>query len=64
MVKKTLRLVCCFLNIFKLFNFQDVDECTLIKPCKNDGQCLNLFGSFECLCPIPYVGTTCEDSKF
>jgi hypothetical protein len=44
--------------------FKDVDECTLIAPCKNQGQCLNLFGSFECLCPIPYGGFLCEERRF
>uniref|UniRef100_A0A1W7RGB8 Lactadherin-like protein n=1 Tax=Agkistrodon contortrix contortrix TaxID=8713 RepID=A0A1W7RGB8_AGKCO len=37
----------------------NVNEC-LSQPCKNGGTCLNLKGNFDCKCPSPYVGKTCQ----
>ncbi|XP_039215010.1 lactadherin isoform X2 [Crotalus tigris] len=37
----------------------NVNEC-LSQPCKNGGTCLNLKGHFDCKCPSPYVGKTCQ----
>ncbi|KAK9394054.1 lactadherin-like [Crotalus adamanteus] len=40
----------------------NVNEC-LSQPCKNGGTCLNLKGHFDCKCPSPYVGKTCQMRK-
>lgn len=40
----------------------DVNEC-LSQPCKNGGTCLDLKGSYECRCPLAYVGKTCQLRK-
>nr|QHR82770.1 lactadherin 4 [Vipera anatolica senliki] len=37
----------------------NVNEC-LSQPCKNGGTCLNLKGSYDCKCPLAYVGKTCQ----
>ncbi|KAJ7959207.1 Wall-associated receptor kinase [Quillaja saponaria] len=33
---------------------QDIDECKTLRPC--NGTCLNLFGSYNCSCPLGYKG--------
>ncbi|KRZ80444.1 Fibropellin-1 [Trichinella papuae] len=39
----------------------DIDECTYQeKPCKNNGTCVNTFGSYKCECPRKFEGTHCE----
>ena len=39
---------------------QDVDECRLF-PCKNNGKCINTFGSFKCECnDSNFNGVLCE----
>ncbi|XP_070618121.1 lactadherin isoform X1 [Erythrolamprus reginae] len=37
----------------------NVDECTP-QPCKNGGTCVDLNGNFDCKCPSPFVGKTCQ----
>ena len=39
----------------------DVDEC-LLSPCEESEICLNLYGSYDCLCPFGQwrVHGTCE----
>ncbi|XP_023261795.1 protein crumbs homolog 1 isoform X1 [Seriola lalandi dorsalis] len=36
------------------------DRC-LDVPCQNRGQCVNLWQSYQCLCPRPYEGHDCEE---
>lgn len=36
------------------------DRC-LDVPCKNGGQCVNLWQSYRCRCPRPYEGQDCEE---
>ncbi|KAG8145124.1 hypothetical protein E2320_013491 [Naja naja] len=31
------------------------------QPCKNGGTCLDLKGNFDCKCPSPFVGKTCQN---
>ncbi|KRY74869.1 Neurogenic locus notch -like protein, partial [Trichinella pseudospiralis] len=39
----------------------DINECTYQeKPCKNNGTCVNTFGSYKCECPKNFEGTHCE----
>ncbi|XP_051474822.1 hyaluronan-binding protein 2 isoform X2 [Apus apus] len=46
------------------FGYSDTrkDPCSS-NPCKNNGRCENRGGTFSCLCPKPYAGTTCEKVK-
>ena len=37
----------------------DVDEC-LENPCLNGATCMNLNGSFDCVCAIGYTGQLCD----
>lgn len=39
----------------------DIDEC-LTSPCRNGGECVDLIGKFNCICPVGYFGTLCEVS--
>ncbi|XP_042145867.1 fat-like cadherin-related tumor suppressor homolog isoform X2 [Ixodes scapularis] len=39
---------------------QDLDEC-LHMPCASGATCLNLPGSFQCVCPINATGPLCSD---
>ncbi|XP_051929857.1 protein crumbs homolog 1 isoform X1 [Hippocampus zosterae] len=36
------------------------DRC-LDVPCQNNGLCVNLWQSYQCLCPRPYEGQDCEE---
>nr|XP_057928298.1 protein crumbs homolog 1 isoform X2 [Doryrhamphus excisus] len=36
------------------------DRC-LDVPCRNNGQCVNLWQSYQCQCPRPYEGQDCEE---
>uniref|UniRef100_UPI0037E941F5 protein crumbs homolog 1 n=1 Tax=Semicossyphus pulcher TaxID=241346 RepID=UPI0037E941F5 len=36
------------------------DRC-LDVPCQNRGECVNLWQSYQCLCPRPYEGQDCEE---
>lgn len=36
------------------------DRC-LETPCQNGGECVNLWQSYQCLCPRPYEGQDCEE---
>ena len=38
-----------------------IDFCDSKQPCQNGGTCQTLFGSFKCICPKRYNGTTCEN---
>ena len=38
----------------------DVDECMSIKPCFNDGICINLKGDYLCKCKQGFIGRHCE----
>ena len=29
-------------------------------PCQNNGQCLNTFGTYACVCPIGFAGKDCS----
>ena len=37
----------------------EIMECTG-NPCQNNATCLDLIGSFECVCPPGWNGTLCE----
>lgn len=39
------------------------DHC-LSSPCRNGGQCVNLWQSYQCHCPRPYDGQDCEEGRF
>ncbi|KAH3813036.1 hypothetical protein DPMN_141484 [Dreissena polymorpha] len=41
----------------------DIDECITNNPCMNDGQCINVRGGYQCLCPPQWTGKTCSDGK-
>ena len=48
-------LLLCFLI------FSDIDECFAdYNPCKNEGTCVNLPGSYRCDCKSGYSGINCE----
>ncbi|ETE69358.1 Lactadherin [Ophiophagus hannah] len=36
------------------------DNKCVSQPCKNGGTCLDLKGNFDCRCPSPFVGKTCQ----
>ena len=46
-----------FLPSFNL----DVNECTVYKPCKNGGTCVNTVGDYNCQCPDNYKGKNCDE---
>ena len=44
-------------------NCHDREDCKYGRdPCKNDGTCENLPGSFKCTCKDEFVGPTCQDT--
>jgi hypothetical protein len=51
-----------FVKTTKLNNFNQIEgqnPCNS-NPCKNGGNCINIFGSCYCNCPISYTGQFCE----
>lgn len=38
---------------------RDFNEC-LLSPCLNDGSCINLDGSYRCMCTRGFTGPNCE----
>ncbi|XP_068721036.1 fibropellin-3-like isoform X1 [Montipora capricornis] len=44
-------LKCCKMN---------VDECRISYPCKNGGRCLDMKGSYICICKSGYKGKNCK----
>ena len=43
--------------------FLDVDECSqMSERCRNDGQCVNVYGGFVCDCREGWTGELCETS--
>ena len=38
----------------------DVNECTTIQPCMNEGRCVNLFGTYQCICKTGWMGKNCD----
>lgn len=38
----------------------DINECVTLSPCKHDGVCVNVPGSFSCECPDQFTGDLCE----
>ena len=40
----------------------DVNECTVYKPCKNGGTCVNTVGGYNCRCPDNYKGKNCDEA--
>lgn len=41
----------------------DIDECAN-SPCRNGGECVDMIGKFNCICPLGYSGTLCEVSSY
>ena len=41
------------------FFLSDIKECDTF-PCKNNAQCLELPGGYECVCLKGYTGVNCE----
>lgn len=39
----------------------EIDECQS-NPCKNNGTCIDLIGSFNCNCTAGFNGTQCENN--
>lgn len=39
----------------------EIDECQS-NPCKNNGTCIDLIGSFNCTCVTGFNGTQCENN--
>lgn len=39
----------------------DINECA-ISPCRNGGECVDLIGKFNCICPLGFSGSLCEVS--
>ena len=54
-------LITICIQLYILIFSPDVDECSL-SPCKESEICLNLYGSYDCLCPFNQwrVHGTCE----
>lgn len=44
------------LFIFVHLHATDINECNDIKPCHQDATCINIQGSFDCSCPLNYIG--------
>ena len=42
--------------MYMSFPILDIDECNEISACGFDAMCVNLLGSYECLCPEGYGG--------
>lgn len=42
----------------------DVNECTVHKPCKNGGTCINSVGGYSCKCPNNFKGKHCDEGTF
>ena len=42
----------------------DVNECTVHRPCKNGGTCVNTVGDYNCQCPDNYKGKNCDEGQF
>ena len=40
----------------------ETDECTMFKPCKNNGTCIDLVNDYECMCYEGYEGKNCTVS--
>ena len=63
-------LLCKKISNFTLFplfiSHPDIDECSLASgnPCKNNGKCFNLLGSYKCTCALGFIGKHCENGKF
>ncbi|GFO45668.1 neurogenic locus notch homolog protein 1 [Plakobranchus ocellatus] len=38
----------------------NIDECTLLQPCLNNGICVDEVNSYTCQCPAGWEGTRCE----
>ena len=41
----------------------DLNECQTQFPCENGAECMNLFGSFMCLCQLGFEGDNCEINR-
>ena len=41
----------------------DINECVTLSPCKHEGVCVNLPGSFRCECPDQFTGELCESFR-
>lgn len=43
-----------------MFLLLDIDECVVNNLCKNGGMCINIVGSYKCVCGVKYIGRNCE----
>ncbi|PSN51799.1 Neurogenic locus Notch protein [Blattella germanica] len=41
----------------------NIDDCVNL-PCKNNGTCVDLVGTYECTCTRHYSGKHCETSEY
>lgn len=39
-------------------------QCGPVNPCHSGGRCTDMWTSFHCTCQRPYLGQTCQYSKF
>ena len=42
-----------------VFYFTDIDECVLGHNCENGATCINVIGTYTCICPAGYTGPFC-----
>lgn len=50
-------------EMYDFFFFQDIDECTMNNPCKNNATCINTDGSYHCECEEGWRGQNCHTGE-
>lgn len=43
-----------------LLFLKDIDECEALNLCENNGTCINMNGSYQCMCKAGWSGRHCE----
>lgn len=46
-----------------MFIILDIDECE-VRPCQNNGTCVDLINDYQCDCMDGFNGTNCTTGKF